>query len=150
MLLIAQALVCAGAIAGGFGLVPASIDPVWGSVVVTPGDDAAGSAFGSYIIPDVVLLTLVAGTHAIAFIALLVRSRSEIVLSATAGFACVIWIFAQVIHVPFGTVHALYFSVGLAELALTMVLLASGGARRAARRSTYVPTRSSRTPDGGL
>lgn len=144
-LLIVQAFVAVTALAGGLALVVGSVDPAMGSVLIPPSEYLAGSPFGSYLIPGVLLIVLVAGVHGVAFFAVLWDSRWRTVLSAVGGFSCLIWIFVQMVYIPFSFLQALYFVIGLVELGLTMVLLGIVD-DVATHRSTFVPMRSGRTP----
>lgn len=137
-ILIAQAFVAVTASAGGIALIIGSLNPVWASVLVPPGDYLEGSPFASYLVPGAILIVVVAGVHAGAFTATLVTSRWSALLSATAGFACLVWIFVQMIYIPFSVLQALYFVIGLAELGLTMVLLGILNHPGYPHRSTYV------------
>ncbi|WP_194395952.1 hypothetical protein [Microbacterium atlanticum] len=145
-LLIIQAFVAVTALAGGLALMIGSIDPDLASVLIPPGDYLEGSPFRSYLVPGLLLIVLVAGVHAIAFVAVLTESRWKTMFSAAGGFACAIWIFVQMVYIPFSFLQALYFVIGLAELGLTMVMLGILDEVTAAHRSTFVPARSRRAP----
>lgn len=145
-LLIVQAFVAVTALAGGLALVVGSIDPALASVLIPPGTYLEGSPFRSYLVPGLLLIVLVAGVHALAFVAVLTDSRCKNMLSAAGGFACAIWIFVQMIYIPFSFLQALYFVIGVVELALTMVVLGIVDEVTAVHRSTFVPVRSDRAP----
>lgn len=145
-LLIVQAFVAVTALAGGLALVVGSIDPALASVLIPPGTYLEGSPFRSYLVPGLLLIVLVAGVHAVAFVAVLTDSRWKNMLSAAGGFACAIWIFVQMIYIPFSFLQALYFVIGVVELALTMVVLGIVDEVTAVHRSTFVPVRSDRAP----
>jgi hypothetical protein len=145
-LLIVQAFVAITALAGGLALVVGSIDPAMGSVLMPPAEYLAGSPFRTYLVPGLLLIVLVAGLHAVAFFAVLWDARWRTVLSAAGGFSCLIWIFVQMVYIPFSFLQALYFVIGLVELGLTMVVLGIVDDVVALHRSTFVPIRSGRTP----
>ena len=145
-LLIVQAFVAVTALAGGLALVVGSIDPALASALMPPTEYLEGSPFRSYLVPGLLLIVLVAGVHAVAFVAVLTESRWGTMLAAAGGFGCVVWIFVQMAYIPFSFLQVLYFIIGLVELALTMVLLGVLDEVRAMHRSTFVPLRSRRAP----
>lgn len=145
-LLILQAFVAVTALAGGVALVLGSATPELGSVLVPPGAYLEGSPFASYLLPGVLLIVGVAGAHAAAFVAVLVSSRWAMPLSAAGGFGCLIWIFVQMIYIPFSPLQAVYFALGLAELVLAMVLLGVVDAVLTAHRTSYLPVGGWRMP----
>lgn len=145
-LLIAQAFVAVTALAGGLALVLGSTDAAMESVLLPPIEYLDGSPFQSYLIPGVLLIALVAGVHAGAFVAVLRDSRWRMMLSAAGGFSCAIWIFVQMVYIPFSVLQAVYFFVGLVELGLTMVILGIFDAVESAHRSTFVPIREGGSP----
>lgn len=139
LLLGAQAFIAVTALAGGLALIIGSVDPAWGSVLVPPQEYLEGSPFSSYLVPGMLLMLLVAGVHAVAFVTTLSESRWGMPLSAAGGFACLIWIFVQMIYIPFSFLQALYFALGLVELGLTMALLGIFGHVAHPHRATYLP-----------
>ena len=58
-----------------------------------------------------------------AFILLRRRRPSALLASAAAGFAALIWIFVQMMLIPFSFLQAVYFIAGAVELGLVMLLL---------------------------
>ena len=50
------------------------------------------------------------------------------------GYACLIWIFVQMIYIPFSFLQALYFTIGLFELGLSLVVLGILARRSVFRR----------------
>ncbi|MGN6220837.1 MAG: hypothetical protein ACTHNQ_15150 [Microbacterium sp.] len=145
-LLILQAFVAVTALAGGVVLVLGSTNPDLGSVLVPPDAYLAGSPFASYLVPGLLLIVGVAGVHAAAFVTVLVSSRWAMPLSAAAGFGCLIWIFVQMIYIPFSALQAVYFALGLAELAFAMVLLGVVDAVLTPHRTSYLPVGGWRMP----
>jgi hypothetical protein len=148
-LLSAQAFVAITALAGGLALIVGSLDPDRVPVIVPPREYLAGSPFSSYLVPGMSLIVLVAGVHAAAFVTTIARSRWAMPLAAAGGFACLIWIFIQMIYIPFSVLQALYFAVGLIELGVTMLLLGILTRPANPHRSTYVPAHAGVTPDVG-
>lgn len=137
-LLVTQAFVALTALAGGIALILGSLDPALGSVLVPPGAYLSGSPFASYAVPGLLLIVLVGGTHGVAFFSLRARSSWAARFSAAGGFACLIWIFVQMIYIPFSALQALYFAIGLAELGMTLVLLGILDRVPESRRSSYL------------
>lgn len=138
-LLSSLAFVAVTALAGGLALILGSISPTLGTVLIPPDDYLAGSPFDSYVVPGLALAVLVAGPQAAAFVAVLRRHRASESMAAGAGFACLIWIFVQMIYIPFSPLQAIYFLLGLLELGLTLVLLGVFDFATHPHRSTMVP-----------
>ncbi|WP_210725797.1 hypothetical protein [Arthrobacter silvisoli] len=82
-----------------------------------------GTPFSSYLVPGLLLAVIVGGTQLWAFLLTIRRMRWAEFLAAVAGFALLIWIFVQMVFVPFSFLQALYFTAGLAEFGFLMVLL---------------------------
>ena len=82
------------------------------------------SPFSSFIIPALILLVAIGGTHALTAVLLLRRRGSSLLWAAVAGFAMIIWILVEtvVIH-GFSWLQGIYFTTGVAELALVLAAL---------------------------
>lgn len=98
-----------------------------------PGDLPAESPSGSAVLPGVVLAVVLGGIHVLAFAPLSRRLPRALFWAAAAGFATLIWIFVQMIFIPFSVLQAVYVVLGLAESGLVMLLGLLG--RRAWRGS---------------
>lgn len=122
-LLILQAFVALTAFAGGVALVIGSLDASFSTVLNPPPEYLAGSPFDSYVIPGLVLAAVIGGGHAFAFVQLERRMPRALFVAAAAGFATLIWIFVQMVYIPFSVLQAVYFAVGLAEIGLVLLLL---------------------------
>jgi len=122
-LLILQAFVALTAFAGGVALVIGSLDASFSTVLNPPPEYVAGSPFDSYVIPGLVLAAVIGGGHAFAFVQLERRMPRALFVAAAAGFATLIWIFVQMMIIPFSVLQAVYFAIGLAELGLVLLLL---------------------------
>jgi len=122
-LLTTQAFVALTAIAGGAALIIGSLLPQTATAIVPPGDYLDGTPFSSYLIPGMVLGVVVGGLHVAAFVLELSRSNWRALAAATAGFALLIWIFVQMVFIPFSFLQAVYFVAGLAEIGLVMLVL---------------------------
>jgi uncharacterized membrane protein len=123
ILLGVQAFVAVTAVAGGLALIIGASIPSLSSILVPPDDYLAGSPFTSYFVPGLLLAGLLGGIHIVAFVAVLTRRRWAMLASAAAAFATLIWIFVQMIYIPFSPLQAVYFAAGIAEAGLVMVLL---------------------------
>ena len=120
-LLVLQALVALTAAAGGIAL---ALGPSLGSLGITPPPELLESSpFDSYLVPGLILLVVVGGSHLLAFLLLLWRHRFAPAAAAVAGCGILIWIFVQMIIIPFSFLQAAYFGAGLLELVLALLLL---------------------------
>jgi len=132
-LLASLALVAATSALGGVALV---FSPVIGdSPISLPVEILEGSGFGSYVLPGIILLIVVAGTHALAFWLVNRRHRFGPAAASVAGCGILIWIFVQMVFIPFSALQAIYFGFGLLELGLVLLLLDVFGARQARDQS---------------
>ena len=126
LLLILTALSTVSAAGGFWYLAPAG----------APGMSAtslAGSPFDSYLWPGIILLVVVGGTQAAAFVLLLLRNGLAPLVTAVAAFAMLIWIVAETMlfSIPpedpaWATMRILqiaYFAIGLAETGCVLALL---------------------------
>ena len=141
-LLITQAFVAVTGLAGGIALVAGSVDPAWASVLTPPMSYLDGSPFRSYLIPGLLLIVVVAGVHAAGFFATIADSSWQLPAAAAGGFACIIWIFVQMVYIPFSLLQAVYVAVGCLELGLTLLALEILHPVLHHHRSTFVPARS--------
>ena len=86
--------------------------------------------FTSYLVPGLILAIVVGGTQMSAAISTLRRADHSNALSAVAGFGMIIWIFAELAMMSeYSWLQAVYFAVGVAELALVFGLLGILAAR---------------------
>ncbi|WP_295124208.1 hypothetical protein [uncultured Leifsonia sp.] len=128
VLTVLTALVGITAIAGGVALIigAATSSSVGGAV--PDRSYLGGSPFTSFIVPGLVLAVIVGGTHLLASLLVGRGSPSGAFATAVAGFGLLIWIFVQMMFIPFSVLQAIYFAAGLAELGF--VLLGLGLLRR--------------------
>ncbi|QNE36985.1 hypothetical protein [Leifsonia shinshuensis] len=122
------ALVGTTAVAGGAALVIGAAGSSTLGGAVPDRSFLGGSPFASYLAPGLVLAVVVGGTQLLAAVLVGRGSRSGPLLAAVAGFGLLIWIFVQMMFIPFSLLQAAYFAAGLAELGL--VLLGLGLLRR--------------------
>lgn len=139
-----QGFVALTALAGGGVLVWGSLNPAFESVLVPPIEYLVTSPFDTFLVPGALLILFVSGTQMVAFGLNAKGSRWSAFAAASAGLACAIWVFVQMIYIPFSFLHVVYFAIGLLELGLTMVLLGMFDAPPLAHRRSYVPTHSTR------
>lgn len=118
------------AVAGGLALLIAALTSTNGGGVTPDRSYLGGSPFTSYVVPGLVLAVIVGGTHILASILTGRGSQAGPFAAAVAGFGLLIWIFVQMMFIPFSPLQAIYFLAGLAELGL--VLLGLGLFRRRA------------------
>jgi len=120
-LLIVQVLVALSAAVSGVAL---ALGERAGSLgIIPPLEWLEGTPFDSYLLPGLVLIVVVGGTHALAFILLLRRTGWALAASAVAGFGMVIWVFVQMVLIPYSFLQAVYFGAGLLEIVLVLLLL---------------------------
>ena len=122
-LLVVEAFVAVTAFAGGLALMLGALIPDLSMVITPPAEYLEGSPFSSYLVPGLVLALVLGGLNAIAFVLLLQRRPSALFAAATAGYAALIWIFVQMMVIPFSFLQAVYFMAGAVELGLVMLLL---------------------------
>ncbi|HEY9355424.1 MAG TPA: hypothetical protein VIQ52_03860 [Arthrobacter sp.] len=91
--------------------------------LAVPSDLLQGSPFTSYLIPGLLLALIVGGLHLAAFILLLKRRRMAPPAGAAAAYSILVWIFIQMVFIPFSVLQAVYFVAGLAEVGLLLLLL---------------------------
>lgn len=77
-----------------------------------------GSPFSSYVIPSLVLLVAIGGSAALAFLALITRSRRAPMLAVVAGVILVGWIALEVIWIPFSPLQPACLVAGIGMVAL--------------------------------
>lgn len=116
------------AVAGGLALVIAALTASEAGGVAPDRSYLGGSPFTSYILPGIILAVVVGGTHILASVLTGRDSAEGPLAAAVAGFGLLIWIFVQMMFIPFSPLQAIYFVVGLGELGL--VLLGLGLFRR--------------------
>lgn len=118
-----QALVSLTALIGGTVLIASAANPGLQSSWAPPLDYLEGSPFTDYLVPGLALAVFLGIGQAVAFILTLRRARAATLVAAGAGFATLIWIFVQMIYIPFSALQAIYFAVGLGQLGLVLLHL---------------------------
>lgn len=128
--LVASTLFVAGtAVAGGSALIIGTVIDDRSGILTPDSSFLEGTALDSYLLPGLLLATVIGGTHAIAGAALVRRDPRALLATTVAGFGILIWVFVQMAVVPFSALQALYFAIGLAEVGLTLVALGLFGRR---------------------
>lgn len=133
-LLVVEAFVAVTSFGGGAALTLGALVPDLSLVITPPAEYLEGSPFSSYLVPGLVLAIVLGGIHAIAFVLLLRRRPSAWFAAAAAGYAALIWIFVQMMVIPFSFLQAVYFIAGAVELGLVMLSLGLLPIARARRR----------------
>ena len=123
-------LLGATAVLGGLGLLLHWYPP-------PPPELLAGSPFGSYIIPALVLAVVVGGSGLVAAVAVLVRHVWGAAASAVAGLMILCFEAVQIVVIGFAWLQAVYVATGLLILALAARLWAT---RRAAATAPAGPS----------
>jgi hypothetical protein len=84
----------------------------------------SGSPFSSFVVPALVLLVVVGGTQVLGLTLLSRRAPSAVLWSAVAGFGMTIWILVETVAIQgFSLLQALYFTLGILQLALVISVL---------------------------
>ena len=122
-LLAVEAFVALTAFAGGIALMLGALIPGLSAAITPPAEYLENSPFSSYLVPGMVLALVLGGIHAIAFVLLLRRRPSALFAAAAAGYAALIWIFVQMMVIPFSFLQAVYFMAGAVELGLVLLFL---------------------------
>lgn len=128
VLTLLTAFVGITAVAGGVALIIGAVSSSTAGGIVPDRSYLGGSPFTSYIAPGLVLSVIVGGTHLVAAMLVGRGSPAGLFAAAVAGFGILIWIFVQMMFIPFSVLQAVYFAAGLAELGF--VLLGLGLLRR--------------------
>jgi hypothetical protein len=95
--------------------------------MMLPPELLQGSPFTTYLIPGLLLAIVVGGFQVAGFVLLTKHHRRAPFATAVAGYSVLIWIFVQMVFVPFSVLQAVYFAAGLAELGLLLLLLGLSG-----------------------
>ncbi len=119
VLMIMHFFVGVGALGGGLAAILNPYEPLGISV-----EPLAGSPFDSYLVPGLILFTVIGLGHIFSGTAVLFKSRHQGYISSVFSWALMIWIAVQC-WILGGVVflHVLYFMIGLAGAVLAMRLL---------------------------
>lgn len=122
-LLFVQAFVAVTSVLGGAALIAGSVLDMSGTPLAIPTSYLEGSPFSSFVVPGLALMLIVGGTHIAAFVMVARRMRWAMLAAAIAGFGVLVWIFVQMVYIPYSPLQLTYFVLGLAELAAVFVQL---------------------------
>jgi hypothetical protein len=134
------------AVAGGIALALGALVPDLATVLSPPVAYLEGSPFATFLVPGFLLALVVGGTQLWALASLLRSAPHRHLVTAIAGFGLLIWIFVQMMYIPFSLLQAAYFAAGLAEIGF--VLLALGVFARRADPEPASSRRAQRRADG--
>ncbi|HEY0248048.1 MAG TPA: hypothetical protein VGC45_07275 [Gryllotalpicola sp.] len=111
------------AVVGGILLVIGGLTGGSGGMSI-PLSVLSGTPFRSFLWPGVILVLVVGGTQVLAVVLQLRRSAWTAAAMAVAGFALVIWMFAEVALLPgIDALQVFYFALGVAQLVLLAAVL---------------------------
>jgi len=131
VLTVLTAAVGLTAVAGGVALILGAVTSSSAGGVVPDRSFLGDSPFTSYVVPGVILAVIVGGTHLLAAFLIGGDSTGGPLAVAIASFGLLIWIFVQMMFIPFSPLQAVYFVVGLAELGFVLLGLGLLGRRAA-------------------
>lgn len=108
-----------GAMAGGLAAITNPQSPLGISVEVLKN-----SPFSNYLIPGIILFTIIGVGNVISAIMFRFKSRFQGYISSVFSWALVIWIVVQCIMMEdIAFLHVLFFMIGLVEAGLSMVII---------------------------
>ena len=136
-LLVVQAFVALTALAGGAAVMIGALVPGFSSSWSLPPEYLEGSPFTSYLVPGITLAVVLGGMHIFAFVELARWLPWALFVSAAAGYTTLIWIFVQMVYIPFSFLQLTYFAIGLLEVGLVLLML---GVHRRLGPRWHVPT----------
>jgi len=113
--------VCLTAIAGGATLIVATLTKAAAGVLVPDAHYLDGSPFHSYLVPGILLAVVIGGTQAVALALVSRRSANALVATVVAAMGLNIWVFIELILIPFSFLQVIYFAATLGEIGLAML-----------------------------
>ncbi|CAH0163351.1 hypothetical protein [Microbacterium sp. Bi128] len=121
LLVVLHAMVSLTAIAGGTILVLGALDSGFASTWEPAADYLEGSPFSSYLVPGLVLVLFLGGLQGLASVMQVRASRGAPLVSAVAGLVMFVWIFVQMMYIPFSVLQAVYFVIALVQVAAVLI-----------------------------
>ena len=89
-----------------------------------PIDSLKNSPFSNFLIPGIILFTIIGLGNIFSAITILFKSRVQGYISSVFGWALVIWIIVQCIMLNIVIyLHVIFFIIGLVEAILSMIIL---------------------------
>jgi len=108
-----------GAIAGGLAAITNPEAPLG-----MPIEALKSSPFHNYLIPGIILFTIIGLGNVFSAFMLLFKSKFQGYISSVFGWAIIIWIVVQCIMLNAVVfLHVLFFAIGLTEAVLSMIIL---------------------------
>lgn len=119
ILFILHVLVGLGAMGGGMMAILNPQGP--GGMAV---DSLKNSPFSNFLIPGIILFTIIGLGNIFSAITLFFKSRFQGYISSVFGWALVIWIIVQCIMLNIVVhLHVIFFIIGLVQAILSMIIL---------------------------
>lgn len=119
LLLVLHAFVGIGAIFGGLAAILNPEGPLG-----APVDALKNSPFSNYLIPGIILFTIVGLGNIFSVLTIIYKSRFQGYISCVFSWALIIWIFVQIIMLNgVHFLHILFFGIGVIESALSMTIM---------------------------
>jgi len=119
LLLILHGFVGLGAMGGGMMAILNPDGP--GGMAV---DVLKNSPFSNFLIPGIILFTVIGLGNIFSAITILLKSRYQGYISSVFGWALVIWIIVQCIMLNIVVhLHVIFFIIGLVQAILSMIIL---------------------------
>lgn len=134
VLAVVSAAIGLTAIAGGGALIFGAVASSTSGGIVPDQSFLGDSPFASYLVPGILLAVVVGGIHLLASFLIGSDAAAGPFTVAAASFALLIWIFVQMMYIPFSPLQAVYFALGLAELGFLLLGLGLVRNRRIAVR----------------
>lgn len=123
ILFFLHALTGVGAMAGGMAAI---LNP--SSPLGMPATTLKNSPFSNFLIPGIILFTIVGLGNVISAVTIYMKSRFQGYISCTFGGALVIWIVVQCIMIKAVVfLHVLFFIIGLIQAILGAVIIFDKG-----------------------
>jgi hypothetical protein len=114
-----HAFVGIGAMAGGFAAISNPQAPLG-----APIELLKNSPFDNFLIPGIILFTIIGLGNVISSAAVWSKSRFQGYISSVFSWALVIWIVVQCIMLnAVGVLHVIFFIIGLVEAVLSAIML---------------------------
>jgi hypothetical protein len=117
-LLLIEGFVALTALAGGITLIVAALMNVGAGVVAPDISYLDGSPFHSYLVPGILLTGLIGGTQSIALALVAQRNANALVATIVAALGLNIWVFVELVYIPFSFLQVIYFAASLGEIGL--------------------------------
>lgn len=108
-----------GAMAGGLAAILNPENPLG-----APVELLKNSPFSNYLIPGIILFTIIGLGNVISALTICLRPRSQGYISSIFSWALVIWIVVQCIMInSVNFLHIIYFIIGVIEVVLSTIIM---------------------------